>query len=108
MSTTPHHRGNGLADTPEEEVLLVHVALAVLGMVVGSAGVLWLKGATWLVEHQVLVGASAGPLVQIPGAAGAGLDVPRLAIAAAIVLATLVVAASSARRAIARRREAQE
>lgn len=106
-SNTPY-RGNGLADTPEEEVLLIHVALAVLGMVVGSAGVLWLKGATWLVEHQVLVGESTDPLVQIPGAAGAGLDVPRLAIATAVVLATLVVAASSARRAIARRREVQE
>lgn len=107
-SNTSHRGGNGLADTPEEEVLLIHVAIAVIGMAVGSAGVLWLKGATWLVKHQVLVGASADPLVQIPGAGGAGLDVPRLAITAAIVLATLVVAASSARHAIARRREVQE
>ena len=31
MSNTPY-RGNGLADTPEEEVLLIHVGLALLGI----------------------------------------------------------------------------
>lgn len=53
-----------------------------------------------------LVGAASwSPLLQIPGAAGAGLDVPRLAILAAVILAVVVTAVSSARRAIARRRE---
>lgn len=104
MSNTPY-RGNGLADTPEEEVLLIHVGLALLGIVAASAGAFWLKGTTWLVEHHVLVSAPSGPLVQIPGAAGAGLDVPRLAILAALLVATLVTAVSSARRAIALRRE---
>ena len=51
------------------------------------------------------VAAKADPLLQIPGAAGAGLDVPRLAILAAVILAVVVTAVSSARRAIARRRE---
>lgn len=104
MSNTPY-RGNGLAGTPEEEVLLIHVGLALLGIVAASAGAFWLKGTTWLVEHQVLVAAKSDPLVQIPGSSGAGLDVPRLAILAAILVATLVAAVSSARRAIARRRE---
>ena len=104
MSNTPY-RGNGMADTPEEEVLLIHVGLALLVIVAASAGTFWLKGATWLVEHQVLVAAKADPLLQIPGAAGAGLDVPRLAILAAVILAVVVTAVSSARRAIARRRE---
>ena len=54
MSNTPY-RGNGMADTPEEEVLLIHVGLALLGIVAASAGTFWLKGATWLVEHQVLL-----------------------------------------------------
>lgn len=104
MSNAPS-RGNGLADTPEEELLLVHVALVVLSIVVASAGTLWLKGADWLVEHQVLVAAKAEPLVQIPGAGGAGLDVARLAILAAVVVAAVVAGVSSARRAIVRRRE---
>lgn len=99
------HRGNGLADTPEEEVLLIHIALAALGVLVGSAGVLWLKGTTWLVEHGVLASASSHPLVEIPGAAGSGLDLPRIAIATAVLLAVAAVALSWARRVIARRRE---
>lgn len=104
MSNAPY-RGNGLADTPEEEVMLLHIGLAVLGIAVASAGTLWLKGAAWLVEHQVLVAATVDPLLKIPGTGGAGLDVPRLAILAAIVSASLVAAVSTARRAIARRRE---
>ena len=104
MSNT-RYRGNGLADTPEEEVLLIHVGLALLGIVAASAGAFWLTGVTWLVERQVLVTAKAEPLVQIPGSGGAGLDIPRLAIIAAVLVATLVSAVSSARRAISRREE---
>lgn len=103
MSNT--YRGNGLADTPEEEVLLIHIGLAVLGIAAASAGALWFKGSTWLVEHQILAAAKTDPLVPIPGAAGAGLDSPRLAVLIAIVVAAVVTAASSARRAVARRRE---
>lgn len=104
MSNAPQ-RGKGLADTPEEEVLLIHIGIAMVGIVLASAGALWLKGAVWLVQHKVLVAAAADPLVQIPGAAGAGLDVPRLAIAAAIILASLAAAVSSARHALGRRRQ---
>jgi len=104
MSNTPY-RGNGLADTPEEEVLLIHIALGMVGVALASAAALWLTGSAWLVEHQVLVPAKAAPVVQIPGAAGAGLDLSRIAIAAAIVLAVLVIAVSSARRALRHRRE---
>ena len=53
----------------------------------------------------MLVPAEAQPVIQIPGAAGAGLDLPRLAIASAVAVAVLAVALSSAWRAIGRRRE---
>ncbi|GAA5000257.1 hypothetical protein [Actinopolymorpha pittospori] len=99
------HRGNGLANSPGEEMLLIHIALAALGVLVGSAGVLWLKGTTWLVEHGVLAPASAPPLLEIPGADGAGLDRPRIAIATAALLAVVAVAVSWARRVSVHRRE---
>lgn len=90
------------ADNEEEEAFLIYMGMLALGAVLGSAGLLWLKGATWLVEHQVLVAAAADPLVVIPGTGGAGLDVSRAAIAAAVILVALVSAVSAARRAWAR------
>ncbi len=103
MNHTP--RGNGVAATPEEELLLIHVALAVITVVLGSVGILWLKGATWLVEHQVLAAAAAHPVLSLPGADGAGLDLPRAAIAAGFILAGIACALSAASRAVARRYE---
>lgn len=103
MTNKPHR--NTLADSPGEEVLLIFVALGVAGSVLASAGAVWLQGSAWLVEHRVLVPAEAQPVIQIPGAAGAGLDLPRVAIASAVAVAVLAVALSSAWRAISRRRE---
>lgn len=70
--------GNGLADTPEEEVLLVHVALAAMGVVVGSISIIWLKGVDWMITHRVLVAHTADPIIALPGAGGAGLDAARV------------------------------
>lgn len=97
--TAPRGGSNGLADTPEEELLIIHVAMAVLALLFASAGALWLQGSAWLVEHQVLVAHTAQPLVEVPGTAGAGFDLPRLAIAAGLVLAGLATVVSAARRA---------
>ena len=96
---------NGLADTPEEEVLLIHIALGAVGIVLASAGALWLTGMSWLVEHQILIPSAAAPQLVVPGSGGAGLDGPRIAIAAAVVCAVVVVAVSAARSAFARRRQ---
>lgn len=104
MSNPSHQRGNGLADSPQEELVLIHAGLIALGLIAGSAGALWLKGATWLVEHHILVPGAAGPILTIPGTAGAGLDLPRLAIAAAVVLAGIAVLVSSLCRIVRRRR----
>lgn len=105
MSNAPHRGGNGVADTPEEELVLIHVAIAAVAIVLGSAGALWLFASAWLVEHKVLVSAAAKPLIEIPGTAGAGLDLPRIAIAGGILLAGLAAAVSAVRRAWTRRRE---
>ena len=107
MSGQNPRPGSGIADSTDDEMVLIHVAMGVLAAVLGSAGVLWLSGTQWLVEHHILLPASQQPLVQIPGAAGAGLDLGRVAIGAALVLALLAAGASAARRAFSRRRQEQ-
>lgn len=97
--------GNPLANGPEEEIVLIQVAAIALGAVLGSAGLLWMKGVEWLVEHQVLVSAEASPLLEIPGTEGAGLDVSRVVIATSLLLGVLAIAISSGRRLAARRRQ---
>jgi hypothetical protein len=77
------------ATTPGEEVLLLHIGLAVLVGLLGSAGLLWAQGTAWLVRHHVLIAAARHPLVPIAGSGGAGLDLPRLVIASAVVVAVL-------------------
>lgn len=104
MSTNPRRGGNGLADTPEEELVIIHVAIAAVAALLASAGALWLQGASWLVEHHVLVARAARPLIEVPGTAGAGLDLPRIAIAVAVLLAALAGTISAGRRALDRRR----
>lgn len=76
----------------DEHVVTVLVLAVAAAAALGSAGLLWARGAAWLITHHVLVTPRAA-LVELPGA-GAGLDVPRLMIAAAALTAALAVAAS--------------
>lgn len=106
MTSQQPARGNSpLANTPEEEIVLMQVAAAALTTVLASAGFLWMKGAEWLIEHQVLVAAEASPLLEIPGTAGAGLDVSRVVIAGSVLLGVLAITISAGRRVAARRRQ---
>lgn len=89
--------GNGLADNPEEEVMLIHVALAAMGIVVGSISIIWLKGVDWLVTHRVLVAGTADPIIALPGAGGAGLDAPRIAALVGLIGITAAVSLSARR-----------
>lgn len=100
--------GNGIADTPEEEVLLIVVALGSLGLIGGSLALFWDTAVTWLLAHDLLVPAAAEPMVTLPAADGAGLDLVRLAIAAGVLLGLLAVVLSATVRAIRHRRIAKE
>jgi len=88
-----------------DNFVLVILGCFALSAGLGSAGWLWSQGTNWLVTHQVLVGAAQHPLLPLPYAAGAGLDLQRAAVAAAAVLVVVAVLVSAARRAWLRRRQ---
>jgi hypothetical protein len=91
------------ATSPGEQLVLVAVGVTALLVVLGSAGALWLSGTQWLVEQRVLVPAAANPLIAMPGAAGAGLDGSRVAVAAGALTMGLACLVSAARRALTAR-----
>jgi len=82
--------------------LLVMILLG--GLLVGGAGtaavVLWHTVVAWCLGHGFLVSAGESPLLRVPNTGGAGLDLARLAIVAALVLVALALAAHTARRAL--------
>lgn len=90
----------------DELVTLKFIVLGALGFLGsgGALGVFWLRGVSWLVEHQVLVSASSGPVFSFPGAEGAGLDMPRVLIIASVAVALIAIAISSLQRALTNRR----
>lgn len=100
--------GNGIADTPEEEVIVLFAAVGALGLVAGSIAIFWKSAVTWLLEQDLLLPASADPLVQLPAAGGAGLDLVHLSIAGGVLLAILTGLVSLVVRVIRRRRRAEE
>lgn len=98
-----------LPQSPEDqkamdELVTLKVGVLFLLGVAGSGGALWLRGVAWLVEHQVLVAADQGPLLALPGSGGAGLDGPRVLIAAAALLALVAFGISSLLHALTHRR----
>lgn len=71
----------------DDEFWLVILGVAAFPTLVAAAVQAWKQGASWLVQHQILVPASAHPLVPLPTMQGAGLDIARLSIlAGALVL----------------------
>jgi hypothetical protein len=83
------------ASSADDEFVLFIVGCVAAAALVGSAGLFWLKGVGWLVEHQVLVSAAEHPLVALPNGGGAGLDMSRLAVLSAAVIALIAWAASA-------------
>lgn len=94
---------NGIGDN--DRVALAFLGVLGLPTLLGFAGIVWGNGVRWLVTHRVLIGAHDQPLLPIPGLAGAGLDLPRATVAAAVVIAVLAFAVSAIRRAWASHRQ---
>jgi len=104
MQRTPSTRN---APWDNDQIVTAVIGALALGAVLGSAGMLWDKALAWLVSAEVLVAAEQGPVWALPASGGAGLDWPRPAILVGVVLTTLAVTASAARRSWAKREVAE-
>lgn len=93
---------SGSARTSDDDLiaLLIFGTLG-FGAAVAAAATWWTKTVAWLLEYQVLVAAATQPTVALPGSAGAGLDVPRLALTAAVLLVLVAGVVSAVRRKVA-------
>ena len=89
--------GSGRTSDDDLFVLCVVGSLS-LGAAGAAAVAWWAQAVSWLLEHQVLVAADERPLLTVPGGAGAGLDLPRLALLAAALLVTVSAAVGAVRR----------
>lgn len=81
-------------------VMILLGGLLVGGAIAAAAVVLWHTVVAWCLGHGFLVSAGESPLLRVPNTGGAGLDLARLAIVAALVLVALALAAHTARRAL--------
>jgi hypothetical protein len=99
---------SALGRTPEE------LLIALAGLVVVGGGILasldtrvsGLLG--WLLSRDIVVPATADPVVIIPGADGAGLDLPWLAISAGALVIALAVVVDALVHAIRRRKRERD
>jgi hypothetical protein len=99
----PAQNATGLSD--EDQLSLLMAAPLILGLLVAALPAMSTKATAWLLAHDLIVAASASPLVTIPGTEGAGLDLRRLIIVAAVLVLAATLALSGARRSIDRRRQ---
>ncbi|TQC41275.1 hypothetical protein EEB14_55905 [Rhodococcus sp. WS4] len=102
-SIQPAQNAAGLSG--EDQLSLLMAAPLILGFLVAALPAMSTKAAAWLLAHDFIVAASASPLVTIPGTEGAGLDLRRLIIVAAVLALAATLALSGARRSIDRRRQ---
>ncbi len=79
-----------------EELTMLSLGMSVAAALLTVAT--WKKLLNWLVDQHVLVAAKHQPLLELPAGAGIGIDLPRLAIAAAGLVFALVCAVAAIRR----------
>jgi len=98
MDRQPQH-----SDT--DIIVMVVVGMMALGSVGAIAVVVWQKVVSWCLEHGLLVPSSASPLLSVPGVGGAGLDLSRIFVVAAVLAAVVAVTARGVRRGLRRDEE---
>lgn len=103
LPVQPAQNAAGISD--EDQLTLLMAAPLILGLLVAALPAMSTKATAWLLAHDLIVTASASPLVTIPGTEGAGLDLRRLIIVAAVLTLSAALALSGARRSIDRRRQ---
>lgn len=81
--------------TSDDDLFLLFI-LGFFG--VAAAATWWAQAVSWLLERQVLVAGAQQPLLALPASGGAGLDVSRLALAAAALIVVVAGAVSAIRR----------
>lgn len=91
----PSSRAGTAGSSDQDLMVLILIAVVVLGG--GGAALAADQAQRWLLEHGVLIDPADGPMLLLPGGVG-GLDLPRLLIAAAVLLALVGLAAAAGRR----------
>lgn len=85
---------NTSREVSDEVVVLLIIGVVMGGSVLAGMSGLWIHITAFLTAHAVLVPATHSPLVAIPGAEGAGLDQPRLIVAAGLALMVIALTAA--------------
>jgi len=97
---------------PQHSDTDVMVMVVVGTMALGSAGtiavVVWQKVVSWCLAHGLLVPSSVSPMLSVPGGGGAGLDLSRILVVAAVLAAVMAVTARGVRRGLRRDEELGE
>lgn len=90
--------GNSNLD-PMEELLVMKIGMVAAAVAIGSFFTVktWHKAVDWMLSHKVLASAAEHPVLTLPAAEGAGLDVARLVALVAVLLLLLVLAISGLR-----------
>ena len=102
--TTPSTANSaGLSDADQMSLLMA--APLIFGVVVGALPSMSARVTAWLLEHNMIIGAAESPLLALPGAEGAGLDVRRLIVVVAVLAVAVALAISGLRQAVDRRRQ---
>lgn len=78
---------------------LATVGVLGLGAIGAAAALLWTETVAWLLAHSILLPAQQHPPIVLPYSAGAGLDLPRFAVAVYVLVMLIAVVT----RAVARR-----